>query len=173
MPVLTGPNELLRWIAVAGSAALLLACAIDLARADDASPREVYLASLGDHPTLVSAPSGDLVGAARRHIGKRAGDLGLPRSLWCADFVNAVRREAGLRTVPSRRAIDQAKGGRRLSAPAVGAIAIVTRPGGHHTGIIAGFDQHHLVLVSGNSFGRRVAEEHVSRKRLVAVIDPS
>lgn len=179
MPTLAGPGALPRWIAAVGLAALVFTGGISLCLAEEAtSPRAVYLASLGDQPTALGVPrrGRDLVSIASRHIGKRAADLGLPRRLWCADFVNRVRREAGLKPVPSRLARDQVRLGRQLASPRIGAIAVISRRGGRlagHTGIIRGFDEHHVVLISGNSIGRRVAEETISRARLIAIVDPS
>lgn len=173
------PSDVIRYLVTVTLAALLVVGGIAIAIADDdVSPRAVYLASIGEQPTTLGSPrrGRDLVRIARRHIGKRASDLGLPRRLWCADFVNKVRREAGLKAVPSRLARAQASVGRRLSSPRVGAIAVISRRGGRlagHTGIIAAFDASTLTLVSGNSIGRRVAEETVSRSRLIAVVDPS
>lgn len=175
---MTGTHPgLLRWCAAVLAAACLMAGGLSIALAeDDPSVR----------PSAISAPRGaadgttwgrrDLVRIARRHLGKRASDLGLPRRLWCGDFANLVRREAGLKAVPSRLARAQASIGRRLSSPRVGAIAVISRRGGRmagHTGIIAAFDASTLTLVSGNSIGRRVAEETVSMSRLIAVVDPS
>ncbi len=179
MPSRSSAGSLARLVAAAGLAALLLAGGITICLAeDDPAARPVHAASLGDQSTALGAPryGRDLVSIASRHIGKRAADLGLPRRLWCADFANLVRREAGLRPVPSRLARDQVRIGRRLSEPRVGAIAVISRRGGRlagHTGIIRGFDEHHVVLISGNSIGRRVAEESVSRSRLIAIVDPS
>lgn len=170
---------LLRWTAAAATAALVLMGGVTLAIAEDdpsVSPRAVHVTSLGEQATAPGTSRAAIVGIARRHLGKRASDLGLPRSLWCGDFVNRVRREAGLRPVPSRLARDQVRIGSRLSEPRVGAIAVISRRGGRlagHTGIIWGFDQHHVMLISGNAAGRRVAEETVSRSRLIAIIDPS
>lgn len=172
-------GALLRWIAAAGLAALLFAAGISVAIAEDdtsSSPRAVLLASLGEQSTAPAASRAALVGIARRHIGKRASDLGLPARLWCADFANLVRREAGFAAVPSRLARDQARVGRRLAAPAVGAIAVLSRRGGRlagHTGIIWGFNEHHVMLISGNAAGRRVAEETIPRSRVIAIVDPS
>ena len=179
MPSRSSAGSLARLVAAAGLAALLLAGGITICLAeDDLAARPVHAASLGDQSTALGAPrrGRDLVSIAARHIGKRAVDLGLPRRLWCADFVNRVRREAGLKPVPSRLARDQVRIGRRLAEPVVGAIAVISRRGGSlagHTGIIAGFDETSVTLVSGNARGRRVAEETVSRSRLIAVIDPS
>lgn len=179
MPSRSPAGALARLVAATGLAALLLAGGITICLAeDDPSARPVHAASLGDQSTALGAPrrGGVLVRIARRHIGKRASDLGLPRRLWCGDFVNKVRREAGLEAVPSRLARAQANVGRRLSSPRIGTIAVISRRGGRnagHTGIIAAFDSDTITLVSGNSIGRRVAEETVSRSRLIAIVDPS
>lgn len=105
MPTHIGPGSLLRWIAAAGTAALIFAAGVSVALAEDdpsVSPRAVHLAPIADAPTMIGGSRHELVPIARRHLGKRAADLGLPSRLWCADFVNRVRREAGLPVVPSR-----------------------------------------------------------------------
>ena len=118
----------------------------------------------------------DLVALARRHEGQTARDLHLPRSLWCGDFVNLVRREAGLRPVPSRLARDQAKGGHRIAEARVGAVVVFARGRGGtsgHVGVISGVRPNgDLVVISGNH-NRRVAEAVYPRRRVVAIVDPS
>lgn len=87
MPTHIGPGSLLRWIAAAGTAALIFAAGVSVALAEDdpfVSPRVVHLASLGEAPTMLGGSRHDLVPIARRHLGKRAADLGLPSRLWCA-----------------------------------------------------------------------------------------
>lgn len=125
---------------------------------------------------MVSARPLDLVALARQHDGKRAAQLGLPRTLWCADFVNMVRREAGLRPVPSRLARDQALGGPRLASPRVGAIVVLSRGKSRvaaHTGIVSGITASgDLVVISGNH-NRQVAEAVYARSRAIAFVDPS
>jgi uncharacterized protein (TIGR02594 family) len=121
----------------------------------------------------IGAPT-DLVALARRYKGKRASQLGLPRSLWCADFVNKVRLEAGLRAVPSRLARDQINGGRRIAEPVSGAVVILSRGrGGGHTGFVAAvLPGGDIVVVSGNH-GNRVAESTYRRSRVIAFVDPT
>lgn len=90
----------------------------------------------------------------------------------CVDLSVAASRPLAITGL----ARDQVRIGRRLTEPRVGAIAVISRRGGRlagHTGIIWGFDKHHVMLISGNSIGRRVAEESVSRSRLIAIVDPS
>lgn len=122
-----------------------------------------------------SGGGGDLVEIARRHIDKRARDLSLPRSLWCGDFTNLVRREAGLPPVPSRLARDQVKGGTRIAAPKVGAIVVLSRGRSRsagHTGIVSGVTPDgDPVVISGNH-GGKVAEAVYPKSRVVAFVDP-
>lgn len=162
----------LHHLALAG--ALALVCAP--ASANEMT--DVYLASLGQRPASVGSIGRplDLVSTARRHVGATARDLRLPRSLWCGDFVNLVRREAGLSPVPSRLARDQQRGGVRLSRPRVGAIVVLSRGRSNsagHTGIISGeLPNGDLVVVSGNH-NRHVSESVYPRSRVIAIVDPS
>lgn len=103
--------------------------------------------------------SRDIVSIARRDLGKSARQLGLPSSLWCADAANRWRRKAGLRPVPSRRAIDQAKGGKRISHPVVGALLITGRGRrGHHVDLIVAVHGDGTVTTVGGNVSGRVAE---------------
>ena len=171
---------MIRTLTLALAGALALVCAP--ASAHEAV--DVYLASLGQQPTTVGATGRpfDLVRAARRHVGATARDLRLPSTLWCADFVNLARREAGLSPVPSRLARDQMRGGRIVAAAAPGAIVVLSRRGGRaaaHTGIVSGVTPDGaLVVISGNSgrrdrSGRRVTEAVYPRSRVIAAIDPT
>lgn len=151
------------------TAALVLAPAHAFAEGGERAPTTSPAPLTSSHPM-------DLVSLARQHDGKRAAQLGLPRSLWCADFVNLVRREAGLKAVPSRLARDQVLGGVRISAPRVGAIVVLSRGKSRvaaHTGIISGVTQSgDLVVISGNH-NRQVAEAVYSRSRAIVFVDPS
>lgn len=170
---------ILRTLALAG--ALAFAGALPTSANDAVA---VYLASLGQQPTSIGATGRpmDLVAVARRHVGARARDLGLPRALWCADFVNLARREAGLRAVPSRLARDQIAGGRRVAEPRPGVVVVVSRRGGRlaaHTGVVSEvLPTGDVVVISGNSgtrdrSGRRVTEAVYPRSRVIAFVDPN
>ena len=107
---------------------------------------------------IISAPfrtAGGLAGLARTMLGETAGQLGLPRLLWCADFVNLVLRKEGRAGTGSRVAASFAHYGRPISGPQVGAIAVMSRRGGGHVGIVSGIDASgNPIIISGNSRGR-------------------
>jgi uncharacterized protein (TIGR02594 family) len=115
-----------------------------------------------------------LVAAARQHIGATAGQLGVPSSLWCADFMNLVLRKSGHQGTGSRKASSFASYGRRISGPQVGAIAVMSRgKGGGHVGIVSGIDASgNPIIISGNH-GKRVAESTYSRGRVYAYVMPN
>ena len=139
------------------------------------SPRAEDSERFAHQPAARSSPSRDLVSIARSHEGKRAAQLGLPRSLWCADFMNLVRREGGLKPVPSRMARDQVLGGTRLREPRPGAIVTLSGRGRAvaHTGIVAAVLPGGDILVVSGNHGHRVAESVYPRGRIVALVDPS
>ncbi len=83
---------------------------------------------------------------------------------WCAGFVNAMIKDAGLPITPSYRAA--ALGwrwsgyGTRLPGPALGAVMSITRPGrpgsGHMT-FVAGKDSHGRIMGLGGNQGNAVS----------------
>lgn len=109
---------------------------------------------------LSGCASNNLAAVAARHEGKTARQLGLPATLWCADFANLVRKEAGLKPINSRRAIDQIKNAREISAPVEGAIMITRRPGGHHIDFVKAVFADQVAVTGGNVAGR-VTGRHV------------
>lgn len=148
---------------LAASAGLILAVTAGAARAEP-SPMDA-----GGAPAFGATRAVEI---ARRYLGKTGPELGLPASLWCGDFVNLVRRQAGLRVVPSRRAFDQAKFGRRLSRPAVGALLLTPRGrgGGHVDWIVAVHADGSVTTIGGN-VDRKVSERH--RPGAGIIIDPT
>jgi uncharacterized protein (TIGR02594 family) len=110
---------------------------------------------------------------ALRHMGEHARALGLPPSLWCADFMNYVLRHVGLDTTGSRAALSFLKYGQRISEPRVGAIAIFSRGRrGGHVGIVRGTDgAGNPIIVSGN-YADRVAEAVYPKSRVLAYVVP-
>jgi len=96
-----------------------------------------------------------LVSVAMQDIGRTASQLGLPRHLWCADAVNRWRYKAGLPIVPSRKAIDQVKLGKRVTQPVPGAIVVTGRYGGAHVDVVvAVLGKDMIRTVGGNVTGR-------------------
>ena len=95
-------------------------------------------------------------------------------SLWCADFMNLVLGQSGMKSSNSSMARSFASYGRRLSGPQVGAIAVLSRgKRGGHVGIVKGIDPRgNPIIISGNH-GRRVGEGTYPRNRVVAYVWPS
>jgi uncharacterized protein (TIGR02594 family) len=134
-------------------------------------------AAAGTHSRrrLVSAPEatvgdGGLVEEARRWIGTNPTSR---RSLWCGAFMNFVLERTGLAGTGSDLAKSFAALGRRVSGPQVGAIAVMSRRGGGHVGVVSGVDEAgNPIIISGNSRGRKVAEHAYPRGRVYAYVVP-
>ena len=117
----------------------------------------------------VSAGSPALVAEARRWIGTNP--TGKAR-LWCARFMNFVLERVGYHGTGSDLAMSFRNYGRSVSGPQVGAIAVLSRRGGGHVGIVSAVDaKGNPVIISGNH-GRRVGEGAYSRSRVVAYVMP-
>ncbi|MBR1220706.1 TIGR02594 family protein [Bradyrhizobium sp. U87765 SZCCT0131] len=113
----------------------------------------------------------DVVAEARRYIG--SGNPTDRRSLWCARFMNMVLQRSGHKGTGSDMARSFASYGHRVSGPQVGAIAVMSRRGGGHVGVVSGIDaKGNPIVVSGNH-GRRVAEAVYPRARVYAYVMPS
>jgi uncharacterized protein (TIGR02594 family) len=112
----------------------------------------------------------NVVAEARRYIG---GNPTGRRSLWCARFMNFVLERSGLRGTGSDLARSFASYGHRVSGPQIGAIAVMSRHGGGHVGVVSGIDaQGNPIVVSGNH-GHRVAEAVYARGRVYAYVMPT
>lgn len=117
-----------------------------------------------------SVGGSDLVSEARRYIG--GNPTGRSR-LWCARFMNMVLQRSGHKGTGSDMARSFASYGQRISGPQVGAIAVMSRRGGGHVGVVSGIDaKGNPIVVSGNH-GHRVAEAVYSRSRVYAYVMPS
>jgi uncharacterized protein (TIGR02594 family) len=114
--------------------------------------------------------SSNVVAEARRYLG---GNPTSRRTLWCARFMNMVLERSGHRGTGSDLASSFAHYGQRVSGPEIGAIAVMSRRGGGHVGIVSGIDAHgNPILVSGNS-GHRVREAAYPRARIYAYVVPT
>jgi len=115
-----------------------------------------------------------LVAQARQYVGATASQLGVPSSLWCADFMNLVLRKSGQQGTGSRMAASFASYGRRISGPQVGAIAVLSRgKRGGHVGVVSGIDANgNPIIISGNH-NKRVAEAAYPRGRVYAYVMPN
>jgi uncharacterized protein (TIGR02594 family) len=114
--------------------------------------------------------SSNVVAEARRYIGSNP--TGRSR-LWCARFMNMVLQRSGHAGTGSDMARSFSSYGQRISGPQVGAIAVMSRRGGGHVGVVSGIDPNgNPIIVSGNH-GRRVAESVYSRGRIYAYVMPT
>jgi uncharacterized protein (TIGR02594 family) len=112
----------------------------------------------------------DVVAEARRYIG---GNPTGRSSLWCARFMNFVLQRSGHTGTGSDMARSFASYGHRVSGPQVGAIAVMSRRGGGHVGVVSGVDEKgNPIIISGNH-GHRVAEATYARGRVYAYVMPS
>lgn len=106
--------------------------------------------------------SGDLVVKASKYVGANAAQLGLPSRLWCADFMNMMVGGT------DRRAISYANRGRPAYHGCVNCVAVTKRRGGHHVGVVKGYDNNgNPIIISGNH-NRRVGVGVYARNRVVA-----
>jgi uncharacterized protein (TIGR02594 family) len=123
----------------------------------------------GVTPTNSFGSSG-IVSEARRYLGGNPTGRG---SLWCARFMNLVLQHSGYKGTDSDAASSFAHYGQRVSGPQVGAIAVMSRRGGGHVGIITGVDASgNPIMISGNN-GNRVREAPISRGRIYAYVMPT
>lgn len=105
---------------------------------------------------------GNLINKASRYMGANAHQLGLPSRLWCADFMNMIVGGT------DRRAISYANRGRPAAHGCINCIAVTKRKGGHHVGIVKGYDpQGNPIMISGNH-QRRVGVGVYARNKVVA-----
>ncbi|HWW49415.1 MAG TPA: TIGR02594 family protein [Xanthobacteraceae bacterium] len=117
-----------------------------------------------------SGSSSNLVNEARRYIGTNPTTRA---TLWCARFMNMVLERVGHRGTGSDMAKSFASYGRKVSGPQVGAIAVISRRGGGHVGVVSGVDaKGNPIVISGNH-GRRVAEAVYPASRVYAYVKPS
>ncbi len=114
--------------------------------------------------------SSSVVEAARQYIG--GNPTGRSR-LWCARFMNMVLQRSGYRGTGSDMASSFAGYGQRISGPQVGAIAVMSRHGGGHVGIVSGIDASGNPIVISGNHGHRVAESVYSRGRIYAYVVPT
>jgi uncharacterized protein (TIGR02594 family) len=112
---------------------------------------------------------GDLVSEARRYLG---GNPTGRRSLWCGAFMDMVLKKTG-HAGGGNLARAYAHYGRRVSGPQVGAIAVMTRGGGGHVGVVSGVDASgNPIIISGNH-NDTVAESTYPRARIIAYVMPN
>lgn len=86
---------------------------------------------------------------------------------WCKMFTEYCLAKNGLHGIDSLWALDNLKLGKKLSGPAVGAIACKKRTGGGHTFIVAGRDTSGRIVGVGGNQGDRVSRATFKPKEIV------
>jgi uncharacterized protein (TIGR02594 family) len=95
-----------------------------------------------------SQESKDLVERASKYLGFGPNQLGLPRNLWCADFINMLVGGH------SRAAASYLSRGTYAKYGCVNCVAVLTRRGGNHVGVVSGYDEEgNPIIISGNHNG--------------------
>jgi hypothetical protein len=95
-----------------------------------------------------SQESKDLVERASKYLGFGPNQLGLPRNLWCADFINMLVGGH------SRAAASYLSRGTYAKYGCVNCVAVLTRRGGNHVGVVSGYDDDgNPIIISGNHNG--------------------
>jgi uncharacterized protein (TIGR02594 family) len=118
-----------------------------------------------------SAFGSSLVAEARSQLGK--GAVYGRSNLWCARFVNYVLKQTGRPGTNSDMAASFAHYGTRVNGPEVGAIAVMSRRGGGHVGIVSGVDSAgNPIVISGNNLNS-VREAVYPRSRVYAYVVPN
>jgi uncharacterized protein (TIGR02594 family) len=106
--------------------------------------------------------SGNLIKKASTYMGANAHQLGLPARLWCADFMNMIVGGT------DRRAVSYVNRGRPATHGCVNCVAVTKRKGGHHVGVVKGYDTRgNPIMISGNH-KRRVGVGVYARNRVIA-----
>ena len=112
---------------------------------------------------VVYQTSYGLAAKAERYVGASARQLGLPRNLWCADFMNMITHSGS-----DRRAVSYLYRGRPAPYGCTDCVAITHRRGGGHVGVVKNYDRRgNPILVSGNH-GHRVGEGVYSKRAVIA-----
>lgn len=107
--------------------------------------------------------NGNLIAKASQFIGSTASDLGLPKSLWCADFMNKITGAGNDRT-----AVSYVNKGRKAEHGCTNCVAVTSRRGGHHVGVVKGYDDSgNPILISGNH-GHKVGIGKYSKNKVIA-----
>jgi uncharacterized protein (TIGR02594 family) len=109
-----------------------------------------------------------LVAEARRYLGTNPTGR---KDLWCGAFVDLVLKRLGYKG-GGNLASAYARYGKRVPGPQIGAIAVMTRNGGGHVGIVSGFDSKGRPIIISGNYRRSVAESVYPGGRIYAYVIP-
>ena len=95
------------------------------------------------------------------------------RGPWCGAFQAMVARKVGVEPPSGYLQAKRWLGaGKRLSGPAVGAIAVLLRKGGGHVGVVAGIEPNVDPLTVSGNHNRRVGLGIYPKSRVLAYVEP-
>jgi uncharacterized protein (TIGR02594 family) len=118
--------------------------------------------------TFTGFTADSLVAEARKYIGTNPTGR---NHLWCGAFMDMILKETGHKG-GGNLALGYEHYGHRVSGPQIGAIAVMTRHGGGHVGVVAGIDANgNPIIISGNH-NHTVAEAVYPRSRIAAYVMP-
>lgn len=126
---------------------------------------------LSRRKTVEPPPTVLLLAAASHDVSKGPRALGLRRSLWCADAINAWLRRIGVKGTGSPLASSFVHWG-KPAKPAPGVIAVKTRRGGNHVVVIKVIKGSTVIAISPNS-GGKVREMRYSVRQFYAFRVPA
>ncbi len=109
-----------------------------------------------------------MVAEARRYLGTNPTGR---KDLWCGAFVDLVLKRLGYKG-GGNLASAYARYGTRIPGPQIGAIAVMTRTGGGHVGIVSGFDSKGRPIIISGNYKRSVAESVYPGGRIYAYVIP-
>lgn len=136
-----------------------------VARAHKPRRHAVARAVVATVTITAAAEQSSLVARARQYLGTNPTGW---RARWCGRFMAMIAPKAARRVRNPNLARDWASLPR--TSPRVGAIAVLSRKGGGHVGVVVGFQRNgNPILISGNH-GRRVGTGTYPRARVIAYV---
>lgn len=117
---------------------------------------------LGLGAIALPASAKDLVSIMEKDMGARRPG-GCP-SKWCACYLNLILSKAGHKSIPSNRARDFSKYGKKARPMSKGSIMVMP----HHVGIVAGKCKDGRVLLISGNYSRKVGLGCYHPKKAIA-----
>ena len=122
----------------------------------------------GPQTAPIAAPQKKKNLPKRRYLGTNPTGR---KDLWCGAFVDLVLKRLGYKG-GGNLASAYARYGMRIPGPQIGAIAVMTRKGGGHVGIVSGFDSKGRPIIISGNYRRSVAESVYPGGRIYAYVIP-
>jgi uncharacterized protein (TIGR02594 family) len=118
---------------------------------------------------MAHASTNELIAEARKYLGRNP--TGWARD-WCGKFLDMVLKKTGHKG-GGNLARGYIKYGTRLAGPEIGAIALFSRKGGGHVGIVPGVDANGNPIKISGIYNDRVAVATYPASRALAYVRPN